>query len=65
LVQAAGGFPQVDGKRLSTFFKYQYPHVDVTTWLARMAKLKLLAKSISFQDPLTGRQHYFESGTRL
>jgi tRNA pseudouridine32 synthase/23S rRNA pseudouridine746 synthase len=23
--------------------------------------LKLLAKSISFQDPLTGRQHYFES----
>ncbi len=27
--------------------------------------LRLLAKSISFQDPLTGRQHYFESGTRL
>jgi tRNA pseudouridine32 synthase/23S rRNA pseudouridine746 synthase len=27
--------------------------------------LKLLAKSISFQDPLTGRQHYFESGARL
>jgi len=27
--------------------------------------LKLLAKSISFEDPLTGRQHYFESGTRL
>jgi tRNA pseudouridine32 synthase / 23S rRNA pseudouridine746 synthase len=27
--------------------------------------LKLLAKSISFRDPLTGRQHYFESGTRL
>lgn len=27
--------------------------------------LKLLAKSISFQDPLTGRRHYFESGTRL
>lgn len=27
--------------------------------------LKLLAKSISFQDPLTGRQHYFGSGTRL
>ena len=27
--------------------------------------LKLLAKSISFQDPLSGRQHYFESGTRL
>jgi tRNA pseudouridine32 synthase / 23S rRNA pseudouridine746 synthase len=27
--------------------------------------LKLLAKSISFQDPLSGREHYFESGTRL
>ena len=27
--------------------------------------LKLLAKSISFEDPLTGRQHYFESGARL
>jgi len=27
--------------------------------------LKLLAKSLSFQDPLTGQQHYFESGTKL
>jgi len=27
--------------------------------------LKLLAKSISFQDPLTGREHYFKSGTKL
>jgi len=27
--------------------------------------LKLLAKSISFQDPLTGRQHYFESKASL
>jgi tRNA pseudouridine32 synthase/23S rRNA pseudouridine746 synthase len=27
--------------------------------------LKLLAKSISFQDPLTGREHYFESGRQL
>ena len=27
--------------------------------------LKLLAKSISFRDPLSGREHYFESGTRL
>jgi len=27
--------------------------------------LKLLAKSISFQDPLTGRQHYFESNASL
>jgi tRNA pseudouridine32 synthase/23S rRNA pseudouridine746 synthase len=27
--------------------------------------LKLLAKSLSFQDPLTGRQLYFESGGKL
>ena len=27
--------------------------------------LKLLAKSISFQDPFTGRQHHFESGANL
>jgi tRNA pseudouridine32 synthase/23S rRNA pseudouridine746 synthase len=27
--------------------------------------LKLLAKSISFRDPLSGREHYFESGIRL
>ncbi|MGH9942967.1 MAG: pseudouridylate synthase, partial [Pyrinomonadaceae bacterium] len=27
--------------------------------------LKLLAKSISFQDPLTGRERYFESGRKL
>jgi len=27
--------------------------------------LKLLAKSISFQDPLTNRKHYFESGRTL
>ena len=27
--------------------------------------LKLLAKSISFRDPLSGREHYFESDTRL
>jgi len=27
--------------------------------------LKLLAKSISFEDPLTGRQHYFESCNKL
>jgi len=27
--------------------------------------LKLLAKSLSFQDPLTGQKHYFESGTKL
>ncbi|HEU4477260.1 MAG TPA: pseudouridine synthase [Pyrinomonadaceae bacterium] len=27
--------------------------------------LKLLAKSISFRDPLTDQQHYFESGNKL
>jgi tRNA pseudouridine32 synthase/23S rRNA pseudouridine746 synthase len=27
--------------------------------------LKLLAKSLSFQDPLTGQQRYFESGMKL
>jgi tRNA pseudouridine32 synthase/23S rRNA pseudouridine746 synthase len=27
--------------------------------------LKLLAKSLSFQDPLTGQKRYFESGTKL
>jgi tRNA pseudouridine32 synthase/23S rRNA pseudouridine746 synthase len=27
--------------------------------------LKLLAKSVSFQDPLTGQRHYFESGMKL
>lgn len=27
--------------------------------------LKLLAKSISFRDPLSGREHYFESSIRL
>ena len=27
--------------------------------------LKLLAKSISFRDPLTGREHYFASERRL
>lgn len=27
--------------------------------------LKLLAKSISFADPMTGREHYFESGIKL
>jgi tRNA pseudouridine32 synthase/23S rRNA pseudouridine746 synthase len=27
--------------------------------------LKLLAKSLSFQDPLTGQKHYFESRTKL
>jgi tRNA pseudouridine32 synthase/23S rRNA pseudouridine746 synthase len=27
--------------------------------------LKLLAKSVSFRDPLTGREHHFESGRQL
>ena len=29
------------------------------------APLKLLARSVSFQDPLTGREHYFESSRKL
>ena len=27
--------------------------------------LKLLAKSLAFRDPLSGREHYFESGSML
>jgi len=29
------------------------------------APLKLLAKSLTFRDPLTGKEHHFESGRRL
>jgi tRNA pseudouridine32 synthase/23S rRNA pseudouridine746 synthase len=27
--------------------------------------LKLLAKSLAFQDPISGQQHYFQSGLDL
>lgn len=42
-----------------------YPAVTLVDDNDFSRPLKLLAKSISFQDPLTGRQHYFESGIRI
>ncbi|MGH9883677.1 MAG: pseudouridine synthase, partial [Pyrinomonadaceae bacterium] len=46
-----------------------YPEVSVASELHSeddfAHPLKLLAKSISFQDPLTGCQRYFESGRKL
>ena len=54
---AALGIPIVNDKL--------YPAVTPSDDSDFSRPLKLLAKSISFQDPLTGRQHYFESGRRL
>jgi len=42
-----------------------YPHISVRDDDDFSRPLKLLAKSISFQDPLTGRERYFESETTL
>ena len=42
-----------------------YPELTSSETYDFSRPLKLLAKSISFQDPLTGQQHYFESGQRL
>ena len=42
-----------------------YPEMSRTERADFSRPLKLLAKSLSFQDPLTGRQLYFESGTKL
>jgi tRNA pseudouridine32 synthase/23S rRNA pseudouridine746 synthase len=42
-----------------------YPEMIRTEGSDFSRPLKLLAKSLSFQDPLTGRQLYFESGRRL
>jgi tRNA pseudouridine32 synthase/23S rRNA pseudouridine746 synthase len=42
-----------------------YPAVTLSDDDDFSRPLKLLAKSISFQDPLTGRLHYFESGIRI
>jgi tRNA pseudouridine32 synthase/23S rRNA pseudouridine746 synthase len=46
-----------------------YPEMSLAQGLDRdddfSNPLKLLAKSISFRDPLTGREHYFESGRQL
>lgn len=42
-----------------------YPALTPSTDDDFSRPLKLLAKSISFRDPLSGQEHYFESGTRL
>lgn len=42
-----------------------YPEINPSVDDDFSSPLKLLAKSLSFQDPLTGREHYFESGRRL
>ncbi|MCM3873423.1 MAG: pseudouridine synthase [Pyrinomonadaceae bacterium] len=54
---AALGIPIVNDKL--------YPAMTYSTDDDFSSPIKLLAKSISFQDPLTGREHYFESDTRL
>ncbi len=54
---AALGIPVINDKL--------YPTITPSTDDDFSSPLKLLAKSISFQDPLTGQQHYFESGNRL
>jgi tRNA pseudouridine32 synthase / 23S rRNA pseudouridine746 synthase len=42
-----------------------YPELVVSDTDDFSSPLKLLAKSISFQDPLTGQKHYFESDMKL
>jgi len=42
-----------------------YPHRSFPEEDDFSRPLKLLAKSISFQDPLSGQAHYFESGVKL
>jgi len=42
-----------------------YPVMSRTNTDDFSSPLKLLAKSLSFQDPLSGRQLYFESGMKL
>ncbi len=54
---AALGIPVVNDKL--------YPAMTSTDNDDFSNPLKLLAKSISFRDPLTGQQHYFESGVKL
>jgi len=54
---AALGIPVINDKL--------YPEITSSADDDFSSPLKLLAKSLSFRDPLTGRQHYFESGTRL
>lgn len=54
---AALGIPVVNDKL--------YPELTPSETHDFSRPLKLLAKSISFRDPLSGREHYFESGTKL
>ncbi len=54
---AALGIPVINDK--------VYPVLTASTDDDFSKPLKLLAKSISFRDPLSGREHYFESSTRL
>ena len=42
-----------------------YPAISRSETDDFSSPLKLLAKSLSFQDPLTGQPHYFESGMKL
>jgi len=42
-----------------------YPEMIYTADDDFSAPLKLLAKSVSFQDPITGQERYFESGRKL
>lgn len=42
-----------------------YPEMSTAKDDDFSSPLKLLAKSLSFQDPLTGQQRYFESGMKL
>jgi tRNA pseudouridine32 synthase / 23S rRNA pseudouridine746 synthase len=54
---AALGIPVINDKL--------YPELTPSETDDFSRPLKLVAKSISFRDPLSGREHYFESGTRL
>jgi len=54
---AALGIPVINDKL--------YPALTASETDDFSRPLKLLAKSISFRDPLSGQEHYFESGTRL
>src|SRR5205807_3157500 len=42
-----------------------YPAISSSETDDFYSPLKLRAKSLSFQDPLTGQEHYFESRTNL
>jgi len=42
-----------------------YPAMSVSDRDDFSSPLKLLAKSLSFQDPLSGKEHYFESDMKL